>query len=89
MSEQLPSVGRIVHYVLPAWMAKGGECRPAIIVKIWGAAHPWVACQLQVFMDGDGGPSNDDAPNVVWKTSVVHDPDGAPDTWHWPEQIFP
>lgn len=88
MPQQVPSVGRIVHYVIPDGRAPGDH-RPAIIVRIWGPPHPGVACQLQVFMDGDGSLSNDVAPNVVWRTSVVQDSSGKLGTWHWPEPVPP
>lgn len=85
---QLPSIGRIVHYVLEGG-PKAGEHRPAIIVKVWeDPPRPTSACQLQVFMDGDGTPSmNDGAPNVVWLTSRLQGT--GPGTWHWPEYVAP
>lgn len=82
---QVPSIGRIVHYVLPA-----GQHRPAIIVHVWSPGHFMGTSQLQVFCDGDGGAYNDGLPNVVWRTSVVHDEETkAPGTWHWPEFVPP
>ena len=35
MPEQVPSVGRIVHFVLPESSRYAGEHRPAVIVKVW------------------------------------------------------
>ena len=87
---QVPSIGRIVHYVTPTLVngvpfAHVGQHRPAIIVHVWGDG-PDALLQLQVFADGNGSPYNDGAPNVVWATSVIHDEvDKAPGTWHWPE----
>ncbi len=97
MSEQLPSVGRIVHYVLSEGRS-AGDHRPAIIVRVWGEEQvaagtlPESALgtvQLQVFTDSSAdGRFNDELPAVMWKTSVVHDDEGkAPNTWHWPEPV--
>ncbi len=87
----IPSIGRIVHFVLPS-----GEHRPAIIVRIWDLVPTERSCvQLQVFVDG----SNDAADlydgeravlppvNAVWRTSVRQDPSGqTPGTWHEAER---
>ncbi|OLD63741.1 MAG: hypothetical protein AUF65_01150 [Chloroflexi bacterium 13_1_20CM_50_12] len=89
MADQVPSVGRIVHYV----MSDGrypGEHRPAIIVKVWEEENPDSLVQLQVFTDGP----NDyliDVPGhngVAWRTSVHHDETKKKQaTWHWPEYV--
>ena len=88
MSRQVPSIGRIVHYVLE----HGGEIhhRPAIIVHVWSPGHFMGTSQLQVFTDGDGGAYNDGLPNVVWRTSVVQDEaEKKAGTWHFPEYVPP
>lgn len=77
-----PTVGRIVHYVLPDQHVRG-TIRPAMIVRVWSATM----VNLQVFTDG----TNDrlDAGSTVapvWRTSVSEDPEGKPGTWHWPER---
>jgi len=80
--------GRIVHYVLEEGRNKG-HVRPAIVVRVWrvimegGLQRPPDngCCQLQVFTDG----SNDDLPEIMWKTSVLYDPDAA-GCWHWPNR---
>lgn len=77
MSNDLLFVGAIVHFILTT-----GECRPAIVVKIWDKATG--NSQLQVFMDGDGGGYNDNAPNVVWETSISYSAEKLAGTWHWP-----
>jgi hypothetical protein len=72
-------VGAIVHFVLDQGRNKG-EHRPAIVVRVWDKDTGSV--QLQVFTDD----SNDDLPGVVWRTSVMPDPDGQrPYSWHWIE----
>ena len=48
--EQKPSIGRVVHYVLPADARYPGEHRPALIVKVWNDS----SVNLQVFVDGVG-----------------------------------
>ena len=85
--------GRIVHYVLDQGPSKG-EHRPAVVVKVWRVQEqggeirpPWNGCcNLQVLTDGDGGNGNDGLPRLLWQTSVLYDPDGAPGTWHWIEK---
>lgn len=94
MTDQLPTIGRTVHFVMDSGRSRG-EHRPAVIVRVWGEDQvkagtlPESALgtvQLQVFVDGtnDGFP---EGVNVVWKTSVKHDEGGEPYSWHWPEQI--
>jgi len=86
MSEQVPSIGRIVHYVLDAG-PHAGEQRPAVIVRVWGE-QPDSLVNLQVFTDSDqGGYSNDALPPVWWRESRKQDPTGRIlGTWHWPEK---
>lgn len=77
MDQPKPTVGRIVHYVLPEGR-NAGEHRPAIVTRVWSD----VCVQLQVFTDGE----NDGLANVEWRTSILNDEAGAPNTWHWPER---
>ena len=83
---QVPSVGRIVHYILPGGPHRG-EHRPAIIVKVWSDdPHPQTAVQLQVFTDcANDGPEY--ASGLHWATSVQQAPEHEHrfGTWHWPE----
>ena len=81
--QQVPSVGRILHYILNHGPSEG-QHRPAIIVRIWGAT-PESAVQLQVFTDKD----NDREECVVWRTSVKHAYAHLNEfgTWHWPEYL--
>lgn len=83
--QQVPSIGRPVHYVLPFGPHKG-ESRPATIVRVWSDT----CVNLQVFLDG----SNDEEPNglpIIWKTSVKHEPLEKHEygTWHWPPYVPP
>jgi hypothetical protein len=93
-----PTVGRIVHYVLDSGRS-AGDHRPAIIVRVWGEDQvaagtlPESALgtvQLQVFTDSsEDGKFNDELPQVMWKTSVMHDESGQRGSWHWPERVEP
>jgi hypothetical protein len=87
-----PTVGRLVHYVMPNGRS-AGDVRPALIVRVWdgpgdalppGEAVPLV--QLQVFTDGmnDG---EEWATGLVWKTSVHYSEANTPGTWHWPPRL--
>ena len=82
-----PTIGRIVHFVRAVTPVSTVE-RPAIIVHVWdeGSGEYGGTVQLQVFNDGDGGPSNDGLPNVTWETSVPFSADKGGFSWHWPER---
>lgn len=85
MAEQVPSIGRVVHYVLPDG-PHAGEHRPAFIVQVWTGDY----LNLVVFVDGtNDGPQL--AGCVLWATSVQQDQGDtpAPRTWHWPEFVPP
>jgi hypothetical protein len=90
MANQVPSVGRIVHYV----MSDGrypGEHRPAIIVKVWEEGNPDSFVQLQVFTDGPNdyfSPTDPGYSGIAWRTSVHHDEtEKKQASWHWPEFV--
>ena len=86
---QVPSIGRVVHFVLPDSSRYAGEHRPAVIVKVWDAdPKPNSMVQLQVFTDG----SNDGElykSGLFWATSVHYaDPsENKGYSWHWPEYV--
>ena len=87
MPEQVPSIGRLVHYVLEDGPSKG-QHRPALIVRVWGdPTNPESYVNLQVFVDGtnDGPYAN----GMAWRTSVQPDHSATPQphTWHWPEYV--
>lgn len=84
MSEQKPTIGRSVHYVLNEG-PHAGEHRPAVIVRTWSGN----LVNLQVFPDSDeDGTSNDCLPVPMWKTSVDLDETGERQrSWHWPERV--
>lgn len=77
MAEQLPSVGRVVHYV--AYGTPGGEfpagvCRAAIVTELDATSQSIVGvCVLN--------PSG-----LFFNRGILFDPDKKPGTWHWPER---
>lgn len=80
--EPVPTVGRIVHYVLPSdeHCRNIGQHRPAVIVKVWSAG----SVNLQVFTDGTNDYPFDHG--MMWRTSVPHSEQAELGSWHWPEK---
>lgn len=82
----VPSLGRIVHYVLPDSSPNAGQHRAAKITSTWGTENP----NLEVSLD-----QTNDLPDSggiyyprlrVW--SAEHDEETkANGTWHWPEKV--
>jgi hypothetical protein len=72
--KQVPSVGRMVHYVSYAF-ADGEipEHRAAIITEAWGSFEKVRLCVMS--------PTG-----MFFNQDVEHDEDGAQGTWHWPER---
>jgi hypothetical protein len=85
MSEQKPSIGRIVHYVRGVNTAYGVEAAtgvhdPAIVTSI----NDNGTLNLVTFSDSSSG----DKYPVWWREEVAEDQTGAnPNSWHWPEQV--
>ena len=76
--DQKPSIGRIVHYVLPSPAKYAGEHRPAIITRVWSDT----CVNLHVFEDFDDGELES------LPTSVTFEALGkAERSWHWPERV--
>ena len=79
MSEQIPSVGRIVHYV--SYGTPGGEyestCRAAIITDVAEDDPEFVGLAVlnPTGMFFNGNVQLDDS----------RDPEGG--SWHWPERV--
>ncbi|MCI0441325.1 MAG: hypothetical protein L0177_19665 [Chloroflexi bacterium] len=73
------AIGRIVHYVL-AEGPSDGQCRPAIIVRVWNQETGM--SNLDVFLDAsnDGGGSL-----LMWATSISYAKGGL-NSWHWPQE---
>lgn len=87
----LPSVGRIVHFALPKGMRHAGECRAAIVRRVFPAAASEGPCNLTIFLDGqndqDEGAPPIGPPLLMEGDSVRFDEGRAPGTWHWPERV--
>lgn len=85
---QTPSVGRMVHYVMP-----DGQVRPAIISRVWAGGgqclprdlvdpskgsitsqQPPYPVQLAIFLDGANDSYNGDAPVIFGSSVVYHNP---------------
>lgn len=91
MSEQIPSVGRIVHYV--SYGTPGGEytskCRAAIIADVYSLENPHPDPEVHTEAEG-----------AEWAALAVLNPTGMffndachdelrkqGGTWHWPERV--
>lgn len=89
MSNQVPSIGRIVHFVMgPRYCNAPGASRPAIITNV----HNDSEVALSVFTDA----GQDGASPVVYVKSSKNDEgefddEGThrfkPDSWHWPPYV--
>lgn len=79
MTEQQPTVGRIVIYVTSDAEGEinGTREHPAIVTRNWneGPLEDGSCVNLKVLCDG---------PDNLWATSVGYDPEGSPRSWHWP-----
>lgn len=74
MSEQMPSVGRVVHYVSHGSQVYTSECRAAVVTETYGGASTVGLCVLN--------PSGQ-----FFQRSVTQDEDGhRGGSWHWPER---
>jgi hypothetical protein len=79
-----PSVGRIVHFVLP-WEGREGVHRPAIVVE--SVDPQWQKVNVNVFLDKyDVRDDIGGFHSTVCVQGVEFDQTGKPGTWHWPER---
>lgn len=69
------TVGRIVML-----QVSRETCLPAIVFAVDGKGRP----DVEVF----GRHPNGNVPHRVW-LNVEYDPDGAIETWRWPERVAP
>lgn len=78
-----PTVGRIVHYVLPTGPQRGAH-RAAMVSDVSESG----LVSLHVFKLGQRDTGNPAfTPRVDLIDDVKHDEDGMyPGTWHWPER---
>lgn len=83
---QTPSVGRIVHYVLPMGAAGGrntGHIRPLIITQVWDNGM----VNGKVILDGQNDLGHEDH---AYSTFYSEPQEGSvlqPNTWHWPPRV--
>lgn len=87
MTEQKPSIGRVVHYA--AYTANGTACVPAMINQLTEDGHGQVV-GLCVFdprgIQMHGGCVQDELPpagKIVSGERTEHQGH----TWHWPERV--
>ncbi|TQF09081.1 hypothetical protein FJV41_46560 [Myxococcus llanfairpwllgwyngyllgogerychwyrndrobwllllantysiliogogogochensis] len=79
MSKQQPTIGRIVHFVIPEGPSRG-QARPAIVANV--AEGERVA--LHVFVDH---VVDDILPVVPFVPSAAPGGPDQPGTWYWPPQV--
>lgn len=85
---QKPTLGRIVHFVLPSTSPRAGEHRAAIVTGAWGG----LVANLAVFLDQPEDVSKTTS-NLAPEVGVVakawsadYSDEFRPGTWHWPER---
>lgn len=96
-AKQVPSIGRVVHYILPSGPKKG-EHRAAMVVRVWSDE----CVNLRVFLDGNNDYDHEGLPHYLaqtasdlWVTSASYAdptaefPQPKDGTWHWPEYVSP
>lgn len=76
VTEQMPTVGRIVHYWLPADSAGSRlNCVAAVITRVWNSE----CVNLKVIPDSNGPGA--------WLTSIVRSGTPMRGCWSWPERV--
>lgn len=80
MPTQLPTIGRIVHFILPAG-PRAGETRAAIVTNTFGGTK----CNGTVFLD----KANDAPDTKDYFSSAEYDDTDKPviGTWCWPPRV--
>lgn len=90
MDQQKPSIGRVVHYVLPKG-PRAGEHRAAMITSGWDGPNQNLTVWLDQPTDLPDGVGGDGSWFLrAWSAPYgENQPDGTyePGTWHWPERV--
>lgn len=81
-TKQVPSIGRVVHFVLADGL-NPGKHRMAFVADVWDQE----CVELQVVTTPNDGEQY--ASGLYWASTVHQDEAGAPGTWHWPEFVAP
>ena len=79
-SKQVPSVGRVVHYVAygtPSGEYQTGANRAAIVTDVHNPGEPDSVLSICVL-----NPTG-----MFFKVGICHDEGCNPGTWHWPEFV--
>ncbi len=76
-----PTIGRIVHYVLPAG-PRAGQSRPGMVVNV----NPDGTVNLQVFTDSATGREGDYYHPTFHQAEVKRGGTHDGGTWHWSER---
>ena len=86
-AEQVPSVGRIVHFCIPKAMHGGGDPvhRPAIVSSVHNPKKGIV--DLHVFVTKDDYPGNYHPGPLLVADKVGYSESEEDGTWHWPERV--
>ncbi len=73
-----PTIGRIVHYVMPESTPESLKIRPAVIVQVYPAC---VALQVFTHSTQDGMCREG---GIMFADSVMHSDEPQPGTYRWP-----
>jgi hypothetical protein len=86
-AEQVPSVGRIVHFRIPSAMHGGADPvhRPAIVSNVRNAKKGIV--DLHVFVTRDDYPGKYHPGPLMTADKVGYSESEEDGTWHWPERV--
>lgn len=85
MSEQIPTPGRIVHFVLKDGPNKGKH-RAAVVTSDWGGPNINLAVFHDQTSDADGAFANG-AQTFAREWSAPYSETPELGTWHWPERV--
>ena len=84
----IPSIGRIVHFIMPAGFRTAGQHRAAMITNVFPGSSPENSpVSISVFLDA-AIERTGKGETVLALTQVRQDPTGKePGSWHEPERV--